>query len=242
MCMHCGGLIISLPLAGPNLGPSLTCLPSVRVWNQTRFVCVGSTRNKWYCALRSKLSSSLKSARAARYSSFGSGPTTGAQNSKPSARQAPSSFVPMPAVSTSFARAIKSSGLIGKSDARNRASSSTHWAAKSASAPDASLTGAAAAASSAGVGVVGLTADGAATAASRDGNDSRYDGAATVASIVGDDVCGSDSRYDGAATASIVGDDVCGRDSRYDALSLATRALSMVAVLAWTALFAILLR
>merc|ERR1719327_365941 len=116
---------------------------------------------------------------------------------------------------------IRASGLMGKSDARNRASSSTHWAAKSASAPDASLTGAAAAASSAGVGV-GLTAAGAATAASRDGRLSRYDGAATV--------------------ASIVGDDVCGRDSRYDALSLATRALSMVAVLAWTALFAILLR
>merc|ERR1719247_2230107 len=117
---------------------------------------------------------------------------------------------------------MMSSGLIGKSDARNNASSSTHWAAKSASAPDASFTGAAAAASSAGVGVVGLTAAGAATAASRDGKDSRYDDAATAASIVGDDVCGSDSRY--------------------DALSLATRALSMVAVLAWTALFAILLR
>merc|ERR1719482_1757207 len=119
----------------------------------------------------SKLSSSLKFPRALRYSSFGSGPTTGAQNSNPSARQAPSSFVPMPAVSTSLARATRSSGLMGKSDARNRASSSTHWAAKSASAPDASLTGAAAAASSAGVGV-GLTAAGLATAASSDGNDS----------------------------------------------------------------------
>ena len=128
-CMHCGGLMISFPLAGPNLGLSLTCLPSVRVWNQTRFVCVGSTLNKWYCALRSKVSSSLKLARAFRYSSFGSGPTTGAQNSKPSARQAPSSFVPMPSVKTSFARATRSSGLIGKSDARNRASSSTHLCA-----------------------------------------------------------------------------------------------------------------
>jgi hypothetical protein len=54
------------------------------------------------------------------------------------------------------------------------------------------LTGAAAAASSAGVGV-GLTAAGAATAASSFGSDSRYDGA-TVASTVGDDVCGSDSK------------------------------------------------
>mmetsp|Transcript_5974 Transcript_5974/g.16894 ORF Transcript_5974/g.16894 Transcript_5974/m.16894 type:complete len:222 (+) Transcript_5974:272-937(+) len=221
MCMHWGGLIISLPVALPKRFESATCLPRVRVWNQTRFVCVGSTLNKWYCALTSKLSSSLKSARAARYSSFGSGPTTGAQNSKPSARQAPSSFVPMPAVSTSLARATRSSGLIGKSDARNRASSSTHCAAKSASAPDASLTGAAAAASSAGVGV-GLTAAGAATAASSDGRLSRYDGAATVASMVGDDVCGNDSRY--------------------DALSFATLALSMVAVLAWTARFAMLLR
>merc|ERR1719326_2399669 len=161
----------------------------------------------------SKLSSSLKFPRALRYSSFGSGPTTGAQNSNPSARQAPSSFVPMPAVSTSFARAIRESGLIGKSEARNRASSSTHWAAKSASAPDASLTGAAAAASSAGV--PGLTAAGAATAASSDGRLSGYDGAATLASTVGVDACGSDSKY--------------------DALSLATRALSIVAVLALTA-------
>merc|ERR1719326_1690416 len=156
----------------------------------------------------SKLSSSLKFPRAFKYSSFGSGPTTGAQNSKPSAKHAPSSFVPMPAVSTSLARATRSSGLMGKSDARNNASSSTHCAAKSA------------AARSAGDGV-GLTADGAATAASS---------------------FGSDSRYDGATVASIVGVDACGSDSRYDAESLATLALSMVAVLACTALFAMLLR
>ena len=67
-----------------------------------------------------------------------------------------------------------------------------------------------------------MTADGAATAASSDGRLSRYDGAATVASTVGVDACGSDSKY--------------------EALSLATRALSMVAVLACTALFAMLLR
>ena len=84
------------------------------MWNQTRFVCVGSTRNKWYCALRSKVSSSLKLARAARYSSFGSGPTTGAQNSNPSARQAPSSFVPMPAVKTSLRARDEVLGLDGK--------------------------------------------------------------------------------------------------------------------------------
>ena len=41
---------------------------------------------------------------------------------------------------------------------------------------------------------VGLTAAGAATAASRDGRLSRYDGAATLASTVGVDACGSDSR------------------------------------------------
>ena len=59
-----------------------------------------------------------------------------------------------------------------------------------------------------------MTAAGLATAASRDGKESRYDGAATTASTVGVDACGSDSRY--------------------DALSLAKRALSMVAVLACT--------
>jgi len=167
-----------LPEAGPKSGESLTCVPSVRVWNQTRFGCVGSTRNRWYCAFRSNVSSSLKPLSAARYSSFGKGPMTGAQNSKPSAMHAPSSLVPMPSVNTSFVRTMSASGVIGKFDFMKAAASSTQFAANAASRPLRTAGEAFAAAISAGVVVAGFVAAGAATAASSFGCadiDSRYD-------------------------------------------------------------------
>ena len=62
---------------------------------------------------------------APRYCSLPRGPTTVAQNSKSGARHAPPSLVPTPASSTSLARSISASGLIGNVEAANMAAAST---------------------------------------------------------------------------------------------------------------------